>query len=294
MKGIILAGGFGTRLHPSTIGVSKQLLPIYDKPLIYYPLSTLMSAGIKDILVITSKEDEHIFNKLLGNGEELGISLSFATQDYPNGIAQAFLIGEEFINDNSVTMILGDNLFHGSNLHSKLSVKEGRKFEGARIFAYKVPDPSRYGVVEFNRNLDILSIEEKPKDPKSNHAVTGLYVYDNKVSSLVKKLKPSSRGELEITDLNQLYLEESRLEDCLLDSGDAWLDAGTPDSMLEASHFVQTIQKRQLQQIGCPEEIALKKGYITKEEFEDLAEKSPLNNYGNYLRVLAKDNNVNS
>ena len=294
MKGIILAGGFGTRLHPSTIGVSKQLLPIYDKPLIYYPLSTLMSAGIQDILVITSKEDEHIFNKLLGNGEELGISLSFATQDYPNGIAQAFLIGEEFINNNSVTMILGDNLFHGSNLHSKLSVKEGEKFEGARIFAYKVPDPSRYGVVEFNRNLDILSIEEKPKNPKSNHAVTGLYVYDDKVSGLVKKLKPSSRGELEITDLNQLYLEESRLEVCLLDSGDAWLDAGTPDSMLEASHFVQTIQKRQLQQIGCPEEIALRKGYITKEEFKDLAEKSPLNNYGDYLRILAKDNNVNS
>ena len=291
MKGIILAGGFGTRLHPSTIGVSKQLLPIYDKPLIYYPLSTLMLAGIKEILVITTTEDKKIFNKLLGNGEELGVELSFATQDYPNGIAEAFLIGEKFINNSSVTMILGDNLFYGSNLHSNLSIQPGEEFGGARIFAYKVPDPSRYGVVEFNRKLEVLSIEEKPKNPKTNYAVTGLYVYDEEVTRFTKKLKPSDRGELEITDLNRLYLEESKLEVRLLDSGDAWLDAGTPDSMLEASHFVQTIQKRQLQQIGCPEEIALKKGYITKKQFNAIAEKSPMNNYGDYLRVIAEDNN---
>jgi len=294
MKGIILAGGFGTRLHPSTIGVSKQLLPIYDKPLIYYPLSTLMLAGIRDILVITSKEDEKIFNKLLGTGERLGISLSFATQEYPNGIAEAFIIGKDFINNSSVTMILGDNLFYGSNLNTKLSVQQDKNFKGARIFAYKVPDPSRYGVVEFNENLDVLSIEEKPKKPKSNYAVTGLYVYDKEVSSLVKDLKPSNRGELEITDLNQLYLEKNKLEVCFLDSGDTWLDAGTPDSMLEASHFVQTIQKRQLQPIGCPEEVALRKGFITKEEFNSLAESSPLNNYGDYLRVLAENNSFNS
>ena len=290
MKGIILAGGFGTRLHPSTIGVSKQLLPIYDKPLIYYPLSTLMSAGIKDILVITSKEDEHIFNKLLGNGEELGISLSFATQDYPNGIAQAFLIGEEFINDNSVTMILGDNLFHGSNLHSKLSVKEGKKFEGARIFAYKVPDPSRYGVVEFNRNLDILSIEEKPSNPKSNYAVTGLYVYDNSVIEKAKSLKPSARGELEISDINQSYLEESKLEVLILDEGNTWFDAGTADSLILASQFVQSVQKRQSTMVGCPEETALKNKLISKKEFMKIVNECSKSNYGLRLRKAIDPN----
>ncbi len=288
MKGIILAGGFGTRLHPSTIGVSKQLLPIYDKPLVYYPLTTLMSAGIKDILVITSKTYKESFSKLLGDGSKLGISLTIDTQDYPNGIAEAFLIGEKFIGKENVTLILGDNVFYGSNLNKQLFVKNENEFKGARIFAYKVPDPSRYGVVEFNSNLRVLSIEEKPENPKSNYSVTGLYVYDREVVSLVKKLKPSGRGELEITDVNKLYLDSNQLDVCLLDAGDAWLDAGTADSLLEASHFVQTIQNRQLLQIGCPEEVALEEKFISSKDFIALAKESPLNKYGDYLRAIAE------
>ena len=288
MKGIILAGGFGTRLHPSTIGVSKQLLPIYDKPLIYYPLTTLMSAGIKDILVITSTTYKESFKKLLGDGSKLGISLTIETQDYPNGIAEAFLIGEKFIGKEDVTLILGDNIFYGSNLHKQLIINNENKFIGAKIFAYKVPDPKRYGVVEFDSNLRVLSIEEKPENPKSNYSVTGLYIYGNEVISLAKKLKPSERGELEITDLNKLYLDKNQLEVFLLDSGDAWLDAGTADSLLEASHFVQTIQNRQFIQIGCPEEVALKREFISSKDFIALAKESPLNKYGDYLRIIAE------
>jgi len=263
MKGIILAGGFGTRLHPSTISVSKQLLPVYDKPLIYYPLSTLLAAGIDDILIISISENIPLYKKLFNDGSHLGIKISYQKQDQPNGIAEAFIIGEEFIDNENVALILGDNIFHGSQLVDSINNQSSAVLEGAKIFAYKVPDPQRYGVVEFNKKNSVLSIEEKPKLPKSNFAVTGLYVYDNEVCKHAKKLLPSARGELEITDLNNLYLHQNKLEVVLLDSGMAWLDAGTPDSLLEAAHFVQTIQNRQLIQIGCLEEISFKKGFIS-------------------------------
>ena len=286
MKGIILAGGFGTRLHPSTISVSKQLLPVYDKPLIYYPLSTLLAAGIDDILIISISENIPLYKKLFNDGSHLGIKISYQKQDQPNGIAEAFIIGEEFIDNENVALILGDNIFHGSQLVDSINNQSSAVLEGAKIFAYKVPDPQRYGVVEFNKKNSVLSIEEKPKLPKSNFAVTGLYVYDNEVCKHAKKLLPSARGELEITDLNNLYLHQNKLEVVLLDSGMAWLDAGTPDSLLEAAHFVQTIQNRQLIQIGCLEEISFKKGFISANQFRKLAESAPKNKYGEYLRSL--------
>jgi len=288
MKGIILAGGLGTRLHPSTISVSKQLLPIYDKPLIYYPLSNLLSAGIKEILIISTSGNIGLFQKLFGDGSELGIKLSYESQDKPNGIAEAFIIGEKFINSDDVTLILGDNIYYGSQIAAQLKEQASRKADGAKIFAYKVQDPERYGVVEFNENKSVVSIEEKPLLPKSNYAVTGLYVYDKSVCALAKSLSPSARGELEITDLNNLYLKMDKLEVLLLDTGTAWLDAGTPDSLLEAAHFVQTIQNRQLIQVGCIEEIAFKQGFLSKEKFREIARKSPQNKYGDYLRNLDK------
>lgn len=288
MKGIILAGGMGTRLHPSTISVSKQLLPIYDKPLIYYPLSNLLSAGIRDILIISTSPNIGLFKNLFGNGETLGINISYESQDKPNGIAEAFIIGKKFINADDVTLILGDNIYYGNQIDNQLKKQASVQSYGAKIFAYKVQDPERYGVVEFDKNNSVISIEEKPAEPKSNYAVTGLYIYDNCVCDLAKSLQPSERGELEITDLNNLYLRQNKLEVLLLDAGTAWLDAGTPDSLLEASSFVQTIQKRQLIQIGCIEEIAYKQGFISSNAFEEIARKAPDNKYGDYLKSLIK------
>ncbi len=289
MKGIILAGGLGTRLHPSTISVSKQLLPIYDKPLIYYPISNLLAAGINEILIISTSSNIGLFQKLFGDGNGLGIKLSYESQDIPNGIAEAFIIGEKFIGSDDVTLILGDNIYYGNQIAKQLKKQVSSKSNGAKIFAYKVQDPERYGVVEFDESKSVVSIVEKPKYPKSNYAVTGLYVYDNSVCKLAKSLKPSKRGELEITDLNNLYLAQNKLEVILLDAGTAWLDAGTPDSLLEAAHFVQTIQNRQLIQIGCIEEIALKQGYISKKRFREIAKRAPNNKYGDYLRSLEKN-----
>lgn len=290
MKGIILAGGLGTRLHPSTISVSKQLLPIYDKPLIYYPLSNLLSAGINEILIISTTDNIDLFKKLFGNGSELGIKLFYEAQDIPNGIAEAFIIGEKFINGDDVTLILGDNIFHGSEISKDLNKLSQEKCMGAKIFAYKVPDPQRYGVVEFDSNLSILSIEEKPLNPKTSYAVTGLYVYDSKVCTLAKSLTPSDRGELEITDLNNLYLKERELNVSLLDSGTAWLDAGTPDSLIEAAHFVQAIQNRQSIQVGCIEEIAFNQGFISINDLKKIADLAPKNKYGDYIRSIAEQN----
>jgi len=286
MKGIILAGGSGTRLHPSTITVSKQLLPVYDKPLIYYPLSTLVESGIKDILIISTSENIPLYKKLFADGSHIGINISYKKQDKPNGIAEAFILGEEFINNEKVVLILGDNIFYGTQIIDSINKSAETRHEGATIFAYKVPDPERYGVVEFNNKQSVISVEEKPKSPKSNYAVTGLYVYDDKVSDLAKKLSPSDRNELEISDLNNLYLNKNKLEVVLLDSGNAWLDAGTPDSLLEAAHFVQTMQNRQLMQIGCLEEISYKKGFISQKQLEKLAKAAPKNKYGEYLRNL--------
>lgn len=286
MKGIILAGGSGTRLHPSTITVSKQLLPVYDKPLIYYPLSTLIESGIKDILIISTSENIPLYKKLFSDGGHIGINISYKKQDKPNGIAEAFILGEEFINNEKVVLILGDNIFYGTQIIDSINKSAETRHEGATIFAYKVPDPERYGVVEFNNKQSVISVEEKPKSPKSNYAVTGLYVYDDQVSDLAKKLSPSDRNELEISDLNNLYLNKNKLEVVLLDSGNAWLDAGTPDSLLEAAHFVQTMQNRQLMQIGCLEEISYKKGFISQKQLEKLAKAAPKNKYGEYLRNL--------
>ena len=286
MKGIILAGGLGTRLHPSTISVSKQLLPIYDKPLIFYPLSNLMAAGINEVLIISTPDSIVLFKKLFGNGDHLGIKLIYEAQENPNGIAEAFIIGENFIDGDDVTLVLGDNIFYGNQIVEFIKTHSSQKLNGAKVFAYKVPDPERYGVVEFDDEFSVLSIEEKPKNPKSNYAVTGLYLYDSRVSELAKSLLPSARGELEITDLNNIYLEEKNLEVCLLDTGTAWLDAGTPDSLLEAAHFVQTIQNRQMIQIACLEEIAFKQDFISAAAFKELAKSSPNNKYGDYLRSL--------
>jgi glucose-1-phosphate thymidylyltransferase len=286
MKGIILAGGSGTRLHPSTISVSKQLLPVYDKPLIYYPLSNLLAAGIDDILIISTSDSIPLYKKLFQDGSHLGIKISYKKQDRPNGIAEAFIIGEEFIDNEDVALVLGDNIFYGNQVIDSINEHSDAELEGAKIFAYKVPDPQRYGVVEFNKKNSVMSIEEKPESPKSYYAVTGLYVYDKEVCNLAKKLSPSSRNELEITDLNNLYLNQNKLEVVLLDSGTAWLDAGTPDSLLEAAHFVQTIQNRQLIQIGCLEEISFRKGFINKDQFKKLAINAPKNKYGEYLRGL--------
>jgi glucose-1-phosphate thymidylyltransferase len=286
MKGIILAGGLGTRLHPSTISVSKQLLPIYDKPLIFYPLSNLMAAGINEVLIISTPDSIVLFKKLFGNGDHLGIKLIYEAQENPNGIAEAFIIGENFIDGDDATLVLGDNIFYGNQIVEFIKTHSSQKLNGAKVFAYKVPDPERYGVVEFDDEFSVLSIEEKPKNPKSNYAVTGLYLYDSRVSELAKSLLPSARGELEITDLNNIYLEEKNLEVCLLDTGTAWLDAGTPDSLLEAAHFVQTIQNRQMIQIACLEEIAFKQDFISAAAFKELAKSSPNNKYGDYLRSL--------
>ena len=288
MKGIILAGGSGTRLYPITRGISKQLIPIYDKPMIYYPLSTLMLAGITDILVISTSEFTSLFEQLLGDGAEWGISLTYKVQEKPNGLAEAFILGADFIGDDSVCLILGDNIYYGSGL-SKLVQEAAQKTDGATVFGYHVNDPERFGVVEFDDNMKVLSIEEKPENPKSNYAVTGLYFYDNTVVEKAKNLKPSDRGELEITDINKLYLDEDKLDVKVMGRGYAWLDTGTHDSMMDASSFIATIQKRQNLKVACLEEIAYRMGYISKEKLVKLAQPMKKNDYGQYLLRLAKE-----
>ncbi|MDF4186441.1 glucose-1-phosphate thymidylyltransferase RfbA [Ligilactobacillus salivarius] len=288
MKGIILAGGSGTRLYPITKGISKQLIPVYDKPMIYYPLSTLMLAGIKDILIISTPEYTPLFKQLLGDGSEWGISLTYKVQEKPNGLAEAFILGADFIGDDSVCLILGDNIYYGSGL-SKLVQEAAEKIGGATVFGYHVNDPERFGVVDFDSNMKALSIEEKPENPKSNYAVTGLYFYDNTVVEKAKNLKPSDRGELEITDINKLYLDEGKLDVKLMGRGYAWLDTGTHDSMMEAASFIATIQKRQNLKVACLEEIAYRMGYISKEKLVELAQPMKKNDYGKYLLRLAKE-----
>lgn len=290
MKGIILAGGSGTRLYPVTKVISKQLLPIYDKPMIYYPLSTLMIAGIKDILIISTPEDTPKFQQLLRNGEEIGIKLSYAVQPKPEGLAQAFIIGEQFIGDDNVCLILGDNIFYGHGLSNMLqnSVKQVENGGGGIVFGYYVNDPERYGVVEFDKNGNVLSIEEKPKLPKSNYAVVGLYFYDNDVIEIAKNIKPSWRGELEITSINQEYLNRKKLNVKLMNRGYAWLDTGTHYSMIEASNFIKVIEERQGLKIGCIEEIAYKNGWINEKQLLKIAEPLVKSGYGKYLKNLIK------
>jgi len=284
MKGIILAGGSGTRLYPLTIAVSKQLMPVYDKPMIYYPLSTLLLGGIKDILIITTPHDQEGFIKLLGDGSSIGCNIQYKVQPSPDGLAQAFILGEEFIGDDSVALVLGDNIFYGTGLAQLLESKASVK--GGCVFAYQVSDPERYGVVEFDENLKAISIEEKPENPKSNFAVPGLYFYDNSVVEYAKNLKPSERGELEITDINRIYLEKGELEVGVMSRGTAWLDTGTFDSLHEASEFVKVLEKRQGFKISCIEEIAFNKGFIDKAHLLESAKKYGKSGYGDYLKNL--------
>jgi glucose-1-phosphate thymidylyltransferase len=286
MKGIILAGGSGTRLHPLTIAVSKQLMPVYDKPMIYYPLSVLMMAGIREILIITTPHDQAMFQKLLGDGKNLGCTFEYAIQPEPNGLAQAFVIGEKFIGDDKVALILGDNIFYGTGLQQLLQGNNNP--DGGVVFAYHVSDPERYGVVEFDEQNKAISIEEKPLKPKSNYAVPGLYFYDNDVIRIAKSLKPSPRGEYEITDVNKAYLESGRLKVGILDKGTAWLDTGTFVSLMQAAQFVQVIEERQGLKIGCIEEVAYRMGFVNKQGLKALAEPLVKSGYGKYLLALAE------
>lgn len=288
MKGIILAGGSGTRLFPITLGISKQLLPIYDKPMIYYPLSVLMLAGIREVLIITTPEDQSGFQRLLGDGSDFGISLEYAVQPEPEGLAQAFIIGEKFIGDDSVCLVLGDNIFWGQGFSPKL-LKTASLEKGAVVFGYEVQDPERFGVVEFDDHYNAISIEEKPVKPKSKYAVTGLYFYDNDVIEIAKNIKPSERGELEITTVNQIYLKNNKLKVELLGRGFAWLDTGTHDSLLDAASFVETIEKRQGFKVACLEEIAYRQRWLTEKQVLDAAEKSKKNGYGQYLFKLIEN-----
>jgi glucose-1-phosphate thymidylyltransferase len=291
MKGIVLAGGSGTRLYPITKGVSKQLVPIYDKPMIYYPLSVLMLAGIKEILVITTPEDQASFQRLLGDGSEIGMSFEYIVQPSPDGLAQAFILGSDFVGEDDVCLVLGDNIFYGHNLIAMLanSVKNAKEQAQATVFGYHVQDPRRYGVAEFDQNGNVISLEEKPENPKSNYAVTGLYFYPNDVIQKAKEVKPSHRGELEITTVNQMYLEEGRLKLETMGRGYAWLDTGTHESLLEASAFIETIEKRQGLKIACIEEVAFEQGYISKEQLAELAEPLKKNQYGQYLLKRARE-----
>lgn len=287
MKGIVLAGGSGTRLHPLTLAVSKQLMPIYDKPMIYYPISVLLSAGINEILIITTPHDNPNFKTLLGNGSQFGCKFVYAIQEIPNGLAQAFVIGEKFIGNDKVALILGDNIFYGTGLDVLLA--QNTNPNGGVVFAYHVSDPERYGVVEFDNNHKAISIEEKPKHPKSNYAVPGLYFYNNDVIKIAKELKPSKRGEYEITDINKIYLEQGKLEVGILDRGTAWLDTGTHASLMQAGQYVQVIEERQGLKIGCLEEIAYRKGFITKSQLQKLAEPLIKSGYGTYLMDIVNE-----